>query len=144
MGIQLVGQALNPHWAQHLTHAARVALIYMAHTAKDKDTDTVPAGEYWGGHAAITIAVTGDLPEPGTTAHKSSARRTRRLIEELTAAGAVERVDTASGRHRSRYRLTLTNFQPVDNVHPLRPPPTNSRTYRTLPGRTPGTLLFEE
>lgn len=115
MGAQLVSAALDPHWAT-LSPVARIVLVKMALTAKDKATTQQPAGEYWGGYAPLIAALRGDIPDARTPERDAADQQIKRAIRELRNAKAVEPIDTATGRTRSRYRLTLTPSQPVDNL----------------------------
>ena len=102
MGARLVSVALLPDWAG-LSAPARLGLVAMCQTAHDRACDDIPAGTYWGGHAALAVALFGgDGP--------SELRRVRRIIAELVEAGAVELVEPAHRRRQATYRVTPDNF----------------------------------
>lgn len=96
MGARLVSLALNPDWAA-LSPTARLALITMCQTAKDREAEGIPARTYWAGHSYLAIVITGEE----TAAAK---QRVKRAIAELIAVGAIERIGAA---HRSRQMTYL-------------------------------------
>lgn len=110
MGAMLVGAALNPHWAQ-LTDTDRLILITMAHTALDSSRSAdIPARVYWGGHEYLMTVLLGHEPERGTAEYAAAKKRVQRSIGRLVDAGTLERIATANGKKRTRYRLCLDEF----------------------------------
>lgn len=96
MGARLVSLALQPEWAT-LSPTARLVLVGMCHTARDKEAEGVPARTYWGGHGHLSIVITGDDTPAGR-------QRVKRAIGELIEAGAIERIGSA---HRARQMTYL-------------------------------------
>jgi hypothetical protein len=102
MGMQLITQALHPYWGQHLDPTARLILIRMARTAQDHGDD---AGQYFGGHGALALTVTGVDDE-------NSRRRVRRSIAQLIKVGAITRIHPSNSggkRATAAYQLAVDN-----------------------------------
>lgn len=99
MGARLVTQALHPAWAG-LSDPARLVLIAMCQTAKDKGTDHEPPARYWAGRDWLALILTGHEPTD------AARQRVKRAIRELVAAGAVEQLEPAHRGRNAIYLLT--------------------------------------
>ena len=119
MGIALVKAAKQSHWARVLTGDERTVLFCMASRAYDDDHDGQQAKLYWGGLDTLMLELTGGLPEHGSTAYKTRARRLKRIIAGLIEKRAIVVEKQGRGRgHRTTYRMTLYSYlngSPVDN-----------------------------
>lgn len=116
MGAQLVSAALNPHWAQ-LTHFQHRVLVVMAQTALDASARGRERALYWAGRDYIALCIFG-TSDPT----RSQLDMISRALAALVDAGAVERVESATGHRRSRYRLVLDQFRlpkPPEDEAPL-------------------------
>lgn len=100
---------MNPHWAK-LGQAERLILVTMAHTALDKPSQGRPAGIYWAGHEYLMIVLIGHQPPRGSSEYLAAQKRIQRSIRKLIDAGAIEKIKAAQGRHRTRYRVHIDNF----------------------------------
>lgn len=133
MGAQLAVAAMNPYWTQRLTPNARLVLVHMALTARDKAGGAQSGGEYWAGQESLILALRGDIPTPGTNDYLAAQRQAERAISDLVKAGAICRLVKSGNGRRAIYRLTLADYrqpqldvvngtdQPVDNlVHTAR------------------------
>ena len=47
------------------------------------------------------------MPEEGTPAYRTQARKVRACLQRLIEAGAIERIEQGKGHRRSVYKLTL-------------------------------------
>jgi hypothetical protein len=104
VGATLVAQAIQ-HWSSHLSDRAFRVLITMAVTAKDNASKEVPAGLYFGGHEALTVALRRERSSDVASAKKT----VKRAIEELTAVGAIRCTQAAVLGSNAVYQLTLNN-----------------------------------
>ena len=111
MGIRLIGAAYHPHWATVLTHTERLVLVAMALSALDTPSRNRPAELYFGGEEALVIALDGDLPDHGQPAYRTRTRVVRKIISQLIAVGAIERVEHGHKGQRAVYRLILESWR---------------------------------
>lgn len=108
MGAMLVTQALSPAWA-HLSDTARLVLIAMCQTAKDRPTEHQPAGQYFGGHGWLVLVLTGRDPVGEwlqSTDYRSAKRRVARAVRELLDAGAIDLLQSAHRGRQAVYAVT--------------------------------------
>jgi hypothetical protein len=136
MAYQLVGAALNPHWARLLSHTERIVLYTMAHAANDVPTmrSANRARQYWAGWEVLAITLDGDLAPKGTPAYRTAERRIRKIIARLVGVGAIERIEHATGRQHARYLVAL-DLAAVDNSGIAGcSAPSNSTNSRVLRG----------
>ena len=91
------------------SYADRLVLQRMALQALDPPGgDGHPPHLYFGGRDALILALSdGTIPEPGTAAYRTQARKISGCIERLIDAGAIQRIDAGRKGHRSVYKLTL-------------------------------------
>lgn len=104
MGATLVAQAIQ-HWSEHVSDRAFRVLVTMAVTAKDNASKDIPAGCYFGGQEALTVALKRD--RDGTT--DSAIRTVKRAIKELSDVGAIRCTQPAVLGGNAVYLLTLNN-----------------------------------
>jgi hypothetical protein len=111
MGIHLIKVSQTTiYWLQMVPkHSDRLVLQMMASTALDT---TGKKGEpphlYFGGYDPLILTLgDGLMPEPGTPAYKTQARKVRACLQRLVKAGAIERLEEGRRGHRSVYKLNL-------------------------------------
>ena len=110
MGIHLIKASQHIYWLQMIpSRTDRLVLDAMAMQALDtpsKDGD--PPNLYFGGRDALIFALSdGIVPEEGTPAYRTQARKVRACLQRLIEAGAIERIEQGKGHRRSVYKLTL-------------------------------------
>ncbi|WP_084124946.1 hypothetical protein [Demequina sp. NBRC 110054] len=103
MGHRLVGAAFD-NWAPYLTNAQARVQVFMAHRALDTTGDRgEPARIYFGGHAAIAKAC--GYTKPNVEPTPQSLRSVGKVIGELIARGAIERIRDSRYGNNAVYRL---------------------------------------
>jgi len=103
-------QAGHIYWLGLIpSYADRLVLQRMALQALDPPGGNgQPPSLYFGGRDPLILALSnGVIPEPGTAAYRTQARKIAGCIERLIDAKAIERIDRGRKGHRSVYRLTL-------------------------------------
>ena len=90
MGIHLIKASQHIYWLQMIpSRTDRLVLDAMAMQALD-----TPSND-------------GIVPEEGTPAYRTQARKVRACLQRLIEAGAIERIEQGKGHRRSVYKLTL-------------------------------------
>lgn len=109
MGARLVGTAFAV-WSYQLSPRPMLALVRMAHSAKDDD----PRPTYWAGWRPLAVALGRDMPadddhsQEADRLRRNAQRATERAIASLIDAGAISRVAAGRRGAQAEYALNIT------------------------------------
>jgi hypothetical protein len=110
MGIRLAMQAEHIYWLALIpSYADRLVLQRMAKQALDPPGDNgTPPCLYFAGRDPLILCLSNCvIPEPGTAAYRTQARKVSGCIKRLIDAKAIQRLDSGRKGHRGIYKLTL-------------------------------------